>query len=470
MDRRGFVSGGAALALLARAAAPRVAIGAPVPINPDDLLTAAREAWLYGLPLIEAARLRAAAIGDKPEAGKAGFNSFLHQRDPPGPGQRDFSAPEADMLYSSAWIHLGGGPARISVPPTGGRYFSLAVFDLYGNVLETVEGNEASKSGHEITVIGPPSRVGMAGYTAPMPRMPAMHKMINARGLWVWALARTHLEGEHDLPAARQLQDGLQVRVRPAKTPPRPAPPAARDAAWNDYFYAVQQLIDENPPPRDDDGFFQRIAPLQVGMYGGFEKARFADADLAEIAQGAAEGVMLASQAPQSDHESDRLGGWVYPKEDIGDYGQDFLYRAQTALTQTAALKSQMVIALHAVGPGGRNFRGAEAYRLLLPTPPANGFWSLTLYEPQPDGRLFLTENPLGRHAISRWTPDLNGRADGAVEIVISRTDPEGTDPGRGANWLPAPANGPFALILRAYAPADGLLQRRYRPPPVEVI
>ncbi len=469
MDRRGFVAGGAALALLARAAAPRTAIGAPVTIDPDDLRTAAREAWLYGLPLIEAARLRAAAIGDKPQDGKAGFNSFLHQRDPAGPGLRDFSAPEADVLYSSAWIHLGGGPARISVPATGGRYFSLAVFDLYGNVLETVEGHEAAKSGHEIAVIGPPSRVGMAGYTAPMPRMPPMHKMVDARSLWVWALARTHLEGEHDLPAARQLQDGLQVRVKPAKTPP-PAPPVDRDAAWNDYFYAVQQLIDENPPPRDDEGFFRRIAPLQVGMYGGFEKARFADADLAQIAKGAAEGVTLASQAPQSDPrsdpQSDRLGGWAYPRDDLGGYGQDFLYRAQMALTETAALKPQLVSALHAVGPAGRRgFPSGDPHRLLLPTPPANGFWSLTLYALQPDGRLFLAENPHGRYAISGWTPGLRRRDDGAIEIIISRTDPD-----HGGNWLPAPADGPFALILRAYAPADGVLQRHYRPPPVEAL
>jgi hypothetical protein len=452
MNRRGFVSGGAALALLARAAAPRSAVGAPV--------------------TIEAARLRAEAVGEAPQEGKVGFNSFLHQRDPAGAAMRDFSAPEADVLYSSAWIYLGGGPARISVPATGGRYFSLAVFDLYGNVLETVGGHEASKDGHEITVIGPPSRVGMAGYTAPMPRMPPMHKMVKARSLWVWALARTHLEGEHDLPAARQLQDGLQVRVKPTKTPPRPARPVARDAAWNDYFYAVQQLIDENPPPSDDDGFFQRIAPLQVGMYGGFEKARFADADLAEIAKGVAEGVTLASQAPRADRQSDRLGGWLYPKDDVGDYGQDILYRAQMALTEPGALKPQMVTALHAVGPaGGCNFPGAGPHRLLLPdAPPASGFWSVTLYEPQPDGRLFLTENPIGRYAISGWSPGLRRRADGAVEIVISRIDPARDDPGRGANWLPAPAKGPFALILRAYVPGDDLLQRRYHPPPVELV
>ena len=462
MDRRGFVLSGAALAVVARAGSPdRALAAAKLPIETDDLRTSAREAWIYGLPLIEAARLRAAAIGDKPQEGKAGFNSFVHQRQPASPGLRDVSAPEPDVLYSSAWIHLGGGPARISVPATGGRYFSLALFDLYGNVLGSVEGREASKDGHEITVIGPPPRVGMAGYTAPAPRMPAMHKMVHARSLWVWALARTHLEGEQDLAAAHTLQDGLAIRVKPAKTPPRPAGPVARDAPWSDYFFAVQQLINENPPTQDDVNFFRRIAPVQVGIEGGFEKARFADVETEEIAKGAAEALILASRPPAIE----AVDGWIWPKEDLGAYGQDFLYRAQVALTEPGSLRPQAVTCLHAAGRGGRNLSGVARYRLVLPAPPADGFWSLTLYEPQPDGRLFLTPNPMGRYSVSGWTPGLRRRADGAVEITISRDNAD-----RGPNWLPAPANGPFALILRAYAPGEPILKRSYRPPALETL
>ena len=451
------------MAALARAGLPDRAIAAAtLPVETDDLRTAAREAWIYGLPLVEAARLRAAAIGDKPEDGKAGFNSFLHQRTPAGPDLRDVSAPEPDVLYSSAWIHLGGGPARISVPATGGRYFSLALFDLYGNVLGGIEGREASKDGHDITVIGPPPRVGMAGYTAPAPRMPAMHKMVHARSLWVWALARTHLEGEQDLTAAHALQDGLAIRVKPAKAPPRPAGPAPRDAPWGDYFFAVQQLINENPPPQDDVNFFRRIAPVQVGIEGGFEKARFADVETAEIAKGAAEAAVLASRPPAIDAAS----GWAYPKDDVGAFGQDFLYRAQVALTEPGSLRPQAVTCLHAASVGGgRNFSGVGRHRLVLPAPPADGFWSLTLYEPQPDGRLFLTRNPINRYCVSGWTPGLRRRLDGAVEITISRDNDE-----HGPNWLPAPADGPFALILRAYAPGEAILKRSYRPPALETM
>ena len=48
------------------------------------------------------------------------------------------------------------------------------------------------------------------------------------------------------------------------------------------------------------------------------------------------------------------------------------------------------------------------------------------------------------------WTPGLRRDDDGSIEIWIGRTDPGGRHT---ANWLPAPADGPFALILRGYGP-----------------
>ena len=47
----------------------------------------------------------------------------------------------------------------------------------------------------------------------------------------------------------------------------------------------------------------------------------------------------------------------------------------------------------------------------------------------------------------------------------IGRSDPGGRHT---ANWLPAPASAPFALILRAYAPEFALTERRYKPSAVE--
>ena len=83
------------------------------------------------------------------------------------------------------------------------------------------------------------------------------------------------------------------------------------------------------------------------------------------------------------------------------------------------------------------------------------------------DGQFFFTDNPIRRYSIGDRTPGLSRRADGGLDIWIGRVDPGGTHT---ANWLPAPAKGPFALILRAYLPKNDLLSGRYRLPAVEML
>jgi len=66
---------------------------------------------------------------------------------------------------------------------------------------------------------------------------------------------------------------------------------------------------------------------------GSLERATldlFADADLGAIEQGIAEARSLASDRQISDD----VGGWRYPGTDLGNFGQDFLYRAQVALAE----------------------------------------------------------------------------------------------------------------------------------------
>ena len=86
------------------------------------------------------------------------------------------------------------------------------------------------------------------------------------------------------------------------------------------------------------------------------------------------------------------------------------------------------------------------------------------MYEPTPDGQLFLTSNRLNRFSIGDRTPGLKKNPDGSLDIWIGRTDPGGE---KTANWLPAPASGPFSLSLRAYLARSELLDGRWRAPPL---
>src|SRR5262245_18067431 len=118
MDRRSFL---AALAASTAVAPSRL-------MAATDLKSAAREAWLFGLPLIEMAQTRARAFGNG-----ARPNQLRHARALATQLSRPVTTPNNDTLYSSAWLDLTQGPVKVTLPKTGQRYFSLALMDMYTN-------------------------------------------------------------------------------------------------------------------------------------------------------------------------------------------------------------------------------------------------------------------------------------------------------------------------------------------------
>jgi hypothetical protein len=438
VDRRQLLAAGgawAALPGLAQAAEP-------------DLKAAAREAWLYCLPLIEMAGTRARATGLSPAGKPAGVNEFRHSRNLAGPASRAVTTPNNDTLYSSAWIDLAAGPVTVTLPATGPRYFSLALMDMFTNNFAVLGARTTGGEGGTFVIVGPRDAAPAGAIRSPTP--------------WVWALARTLVDGPADLDAARAVQDGLTIRGRPGRIPDEGA---GRAAAWSEYFQHAQLLLAENPPPATDAAVFRRIRPMQLRPGHGFETARFADTEVGEIEAGVAEArAALAGQKGAQHVEN----GWVYPKADLGDFGQDYLYRAAVALGGLAALPVAEAMYMRPMAPdGGFVFSGGH-YRLSLPAAlPVDGFWSLTMYEATPQGQFFLTENALSRYAIGDRTPGLVRDAAGGLDIWIGREDPGGA---RSSNWLPAPAQGPFALTLRAYLPKAELLDGRYRLPALSAL
>ncbi|HWA63386.1 MAG TPA: DUF1254 domain-containing protein [Caulobacteraceae bacterium] len=438
MDRRQLLASGWAWAALAGIARAQ---GVQATGEVADLRTAAREGWIYCLPLIEAAAARSRIAGPSSSGAEGGSNRFVHMSDLAGPQSRTITTPNNDTLYSHAWLDLSAGPVSITLPRTGERYFSLALMDMFTNNFLVIGPRTTHGEGGEIT-IAPPQGKAPAG-------------SVRAPTTWVWALARTLVDGPSDLAAARAVQDGIVLRAHEGRIPDSGP---GRDAAWNDYFLWAQALLDDNPPPEADRPFFQRIAALQLGPRHSFANARFADTETGDIEAGVNDGrALLAGLKPRG------VQGWTYPKPDLGDFGQDYLYRAAVAVSGLAALPPSEAMYMRAVGPDGEGVLQEGHYRLSLPGPvPVDGFWSLTLYEATPQGQLFLTANPLGRYSIGDRTAGLKRGPNGELDIWIGRNDP---GPSRRPNWLPAPASGPFALILRAYLPRAELVEGRYRLP-----
>ena len=201
---------------------------------------------------------------------------------------------------------------------------------------------------------------------------------------------------------------------------------------------------------------------LGLGPREGFDAARFSPEQMAQIEAGVAEArklVLVGGGRPTI------VDGWVYPRADLGSYGQNYLYRAVVAQGGLAALTPSEAMYMRGRAPDGGLFDSGKTWRLSLPAHvPVEGFWSLTMYEATADGQFFLTENPINRYAIGDRTGGLRRNADGSLDIWMSRADPGGE---RTVNWLPTPAQGLFSLTLRAYLPRPELQDGRFRFPAV---
>jgi len=413
----------------------------------SDLRAAAREAFLYTLPLIEIAAVRARGL----EVGSP-MNAFASMRKLADHRSRAVTTPNNDTLYATAQLDLSEGPLTLTVPAGDERYVSLQLMDAWSNSFAVLGTRTTGPDGGTFTLVGPGDEAGIGPGVI---RSPTRH---------VWALARILVTGPEDLEAARLVQAGFTAQGPAA---PPMAAHARRSDPWPDYFASADRLMNQNPPPASDLALLRRIAPLGLGE-GQFDPAAFTTEEGEAIAAGLEEGRRAARSGGGLSGEG-FIEGWAYPRAKLGDFGQDYMLRAAVALGGLAALPLVEATYLRAGHQGQGLFDGTRNWRLHIPADrpiPVDSFWSLSLYEATPDRQFFFTENPLSRYAIGDRTPGLVWNPDGSLDLWIGHAEP---DAARLSNWLPAPA-GPFALFMRAYLPQPQLLDGGYRLPPVEEI
>ena len=146
----------------------------------------------------------------------------------------------------------------------------------------------------------------------------------------------------------------------------------------------------------------------------------------------------------------------------VGKFGTEYGFRAVVALIGLGANLPADAIYPNAFTDGdGQPLSGAHRYVVHFDkgqTPPANAFWSMTMY----DAQSFMVENPINRYDIASWMP-LTYNKDGSLDVYVQKDAP-GKD--KEANWLPAAA-GDFSITMRVYWPKPAMLDGSWTPPPV---
>lgn len=461
-----------------------------------ELRDLARLAYIYGLPSYEVARLRYRALS-RPRGGeRLRLNTFRHSRALSTPTTANVTAVNSDTLLSRAWLDLSQGPLVIHLPDTADRYYSLALMDFFTNNFAVLGRRTTGTAATDFLLAAPHWRG-----TAPT-GMNVVRSPTNS----VWALVRILVHGANDLAAVRALQDGLTIS---RLTPPSAAMPHGRDPLPLPvlpldskkpliFLDVLNSLLTENPPPARDQAVLDRLRLIGVGPSLRFNRSDFTPTQLDALRQGVASGqdairaqVGFRTEKPQlSEPErwpsdallaqlrgpadatrvqmhADRRFGWSGPVGEVGNFGTDYLLRAQCALAGLGLLPRQEAMYFTtATDAAGAPLDGRNRYVLRFSPadlPPVDAFWSLTIYRTDENNRRWLVANAIDRYSLGNHKPGLRYRGDGSLEIFIQQDPPAVNE----ENWLPAPA-GRFLLTLRAYQPRRELLDGDYLIPEVQ--
>jgi len=438
-------------------------------ITPEEAAAIGVDAYVYGYPLVTMEMTRRVMTNvEKPEGTRAPMGQFVRMRAYPDASFRDVTAPNADTLYTVAWVDVSKEPWVLGVPDTAERYWLFPMLDGWTEVFQVPGKRTTGTKAKTYAITGP-------NWKGKLPQGLREYKSPTAI---VWILGRIYCTGTPgDYKAVHALQDKFKLVPLSSYGKPYTPPPAQVDPVVDmktpvreqvnrmdagAYFKLFARLLKDNPPAKADAPILARLA--QIGIVPG------QDFDIATLDPAVAQGLQNVPQAGVEKimahfKSAGRVeNGWVFSTK-TGVYGTDYLQRALIAAIGLGANRPQDAIyPTSEESANGKPYDGANRYVIHFnkgEMPPVNGFWSLTMY----DADYFFVQNPLNRYALSSRSKFKTNK-DGSVDLYIQNTSP---GKGQESNWLPSPA-GKFILMFRFYWPREAIIDGTWKLPAVTPI
>ena len=422
-------------------AAPKI-----TPLPDTEEAAQLRSAFNFAFPIYEMMRTRSVQLGRARALGLPNAVNFLLPKlTLAGAADRDVTTPNNDTLYGSVWLDLSAGPVIVEMPALPGRYNSAALLSLTTDNVSIVGTRTGSLGGRYAYV--PPGYTGI---------VPAGAEVVRSPTTDAWLLIRVLVNGPEDIEAASKAIGDYKLTVPEGERAPLADAPPRPDAKT--FLAIVNEVLARSAANTEITGKAASFAALGIGAPPS-EAALALWAQYLPALNGELKGGLAAA--------GEIVQGWSYPGIGIGDYGDDDLLRARIALGGLAALPR--IEAMYLTARSDKDdavLDGSKAYTVNLPARmPIGAFWSLTMYQQEPDGRLFFVPNGLDRYAVGDRSPQLRSNRDGSYEVFVQAEKPTGE---RAGNWLPAP-KGKFVLVFRGYLPRAPFLDGSFRLPPVTV-
>lgn len=461
-----------ALALLVAAAGGVRAADSPVDI--------AKQAYVYGFPLVDFYRIYAAYfLFPRSPVYKTGLNSVYNTPNVYTPADTTVQTPNSDTPYSFVMFDLRAEPYVLTLPAIAkNRYYSVQMVDQYTFNFDYLGTRTTGNGGGKFLIAGPNWHGSKpAGIT----------KVVQSDTQLALAIIRTQLLNAADITAVHRIQAAYRIQPLSAyfgTKAPSQAPaikwPLPMSASEPKEFslknWVIAQLM---PPERTSPKFYDilsfvlqfcPVAPVdaktrksfeQIGIFSGSYKqpAGVTDTQLTDgMAAGQAE---IDAARAKSTSSADLFGT---PAQLAGKYLNRAVAAQLGILGNTAA---EAIYLTYEKDADGKPLTGAKKYTIRFAPgqlPPVKAFWSLTMYNLPAQ---LLVANPLDRYLInSPMLPNLKRDKDGGVTIYLQHDSP-GKD--RESNWLPAPEGG-FFMVLRCYYPDQSVVDGSWKQPPARPV
>ncbi len=431
----------------------------------------ATDAYIYGYPLVTMEITRRVITNVAAPVGTRGpMGQIIKLREYPNASFKDVTAPNADTLYTTAFFDVGKEPWVLSIPDMNGRYALFPMLDGWTTVFQ-VPGKRTTGTGAQTYAVTGPGWKGT---------LPAGVKEYKSPTNIVWLLGRIYCTGTpEDYAEVHKLQDEFKLvplsSYGKSYTPPAGTvdPSIDMKTAVREqvnrmdavaYFTLLCKLMKDNPPAAADAPQLAKFSSIGIVPGQDFDATKLKADFVKRVPEVGFDRIMLQFKINKDVRDEN---GWAYTTK-TGIYGTDYLMRALVTAIGLGANRPQDAVYPTSLKDGeGRKYNGENKYVMHFPEgqlPPAQGFWSLTMY----DASYFFVNNLLNRYSISA-RQNLKSNPDGSTDLYIQKDLP-GAD--KESNWLPAPP-GDFILMLRLYWPDESdpsIIDGSWKIPPVKKV
>jgi len=425
-------------------------------LTTSDVQQVAERAYVYAYPLV----LLQETMRILPPNHLAHVSAF------PDASFRLIVRPNADTLYSNAWIDVSKEPMLLRVPDSGGRFYLLQFMDAWTETFAD-PGKRTTGTGEAwFALIGP----GWHG------QLPPHVTRLDAPTNQIWLLGRTQTNGASDYDNVHKFQHGMvlvPLSQFPGKNEP-PHPPLARPPETGapvperikamdavQFFTEFAKALKANPPHEEDAPIVKQLALIGIVPGQDFDPSKLTPEQLARLKKGVNAAVAKIEEFVTTG--AAHKPGWNSFQGELGHYGTNYSARAITARVAVGANPPEDAVYISdSTDSSGTLLNGSMRYRMHFPSgklPPVRAFWSVTAY----DKEGYFIANTMNRYAIGD-RDKLKFNPDGSLDLYIQDQNP-GTD--LEANWLPS-GDGIFNLTMRLYWPEAAIVKGDWQPPPVE--